>query len=520
MKEIKDEILFKFPKLKIKNDYAYGDLWVASKYCGLSFIPGFINREWQHGHVIKERNIHPEFVIGSDGLSRSRKNKNYYVARKDQVIFLNQEGYTNVTAIGMPIIYAEKPNVERIKDSLLIMPMHTLSQTSESFDEEEYAKFIDEISFKFKKIVCCLHKSCFEKKYWINTFSKRNIEIIQTADEDDANTLNRLSYLFSRFEYVTSNSFGSHLAYSAFFGAKPSICGPKPNWKPDDYKNLTFYKNVPALLDILKDWDESNYIKKCYDFLYLFPWEAKLQVEWAKFELGSENKKSSEELMKIFNWEKSMKKSNLSIVSSLKRMTIPFIKYRFKYRFRDANKIFTHLTIDEKYCLYNNVRQFKEYATCVEIGSYLGSSSYFIASGIMDGKLYCIDTWENHAMIYNDVEKTDERLMIKDTFDQFLKNTRKLKHKIYPLRGWSSDVIDDLKSKVSKIDFLFIDGDHNYEGVRKDWMLYSELLKKDSIVAFHDTGWAEGVKKVIEEYVIIKAIQIEKLPNLEVYKIL
>lgn len=36
------------------------------------------------------------------------------------------------------------------------------------------------------------------------------------------------------------------------------------------------------------------------------------------------------------------------------------------------------------------------------------------------------------------------------------------------------------------IDFLFIDGDHTYEGVKKDWKMYSPFLKINSICAFHD----------------------------------
>jgi predicted O-methyltransferase YrrM len=37
-----------------------------------------------------------------------------------------------------------------------------------------------------------------------------------------------------------------------------------------------------------------------------------------------------------------------------------------------------------------------------------------------------------------------------------------------------------------KIDLLFIDGDHSYEGVKKDWKMYSTLVKKGGLVAFHD----------------------------------
>lgn len=36
------------------------------------------------------------------------------------------------------------------------------------------------------------------------------------------------------------------------------------------------------------------------------------------------------------------------------------------------------------------------------------------------------------------------------------------------------------------VDFLFIDGDHTYEGVKRDFELYSPLVSEGGIVAFHD----------------------------------
>ncbi len=38
-----------------------------------------------------------------------------------------------------------------------------------------------------------------------------------------------------------------------------------------------------------------------------------------------------------------------------------------------------------------------------------------------------------------------------------------------------------------QIDFLFIDGDHSYEGVKTDFELYSKLLSNRGIIAIHDT---------------------------------
>jgi predicted O-methyltransferase YrrM len=38
----------------------------------------------------------------------------------------------------------------------------------------------------------------------------------------------------------------------------------------------------------------------------------------------------------------------------------------------------------------------------------------------------------------------------------------------------------------NKVDFLFIDGDHTYEGVKKDFEMYNHLVRKGGLIAFHD----------------------------------
>lgn len=183
-------------------------------------------------------------------------------------------------------------------------------------------------------------------------------------------------------------------------------------------------------------------------------------------------------------------------------------------------QVFTHLTIDEKIILHKLSRNLKNNSVVAEIGSYLGASSCFIANGLNRScKLYCIDTWGNHAMAYEEKDKKDDKLIEKNTYNLFRQNTEKYRNKIIELQGWSTDVIANLKLRESNLDFLFIDGDHNYEGVKKDWDLYSTLLNKGALVAFHDIGWAEGVLKVIREDVLPIADLVCELPNLGIYRI-
>jgi len=38
------------------------------------------------------------------------------------------------------------------------------------------------------------------------------------------------------------------------------------------------------------------------------------------------------------------------------------------------------------------------------------------------------------------------------------------------------------------IDLLFVDGDHTYDGVKKDWEMYSPLVRPSGLIVFHDVA--------------------------------
>ena len=52
----------------------------------------------------------------------------------------------------------------------------------------------------------------------------------------------------------------------------------------------------------------------------------------------------------------------------------------------------------------------------------------------------------------------------------------------------NSSTINKVKKKLKeeKLDVLFIDGNHSYEGVKNDFKLYAPLVRKGGIIAFHD----------------------------------
>lgn len=177
------------------------------------------------------------------------------------------------------------------------------------------------------------------------------------------------------------------------------------------------------------------------------------------------------------------------------RMIPAYIKFFLKGK--NLFNIFTHMTRFERLLLYKLALSLKENSIIVEIGSYIGASSSFLASAAKQKKhtVHCIDTWKNEGMSEGD----------RDTFNEFCKNIEPLKDYIHILRGSSVDIA---KTFNEKIDLLFIDGDHSYEAVKADVEYWLPKIKNHGIVIFHDIGWAEGVISVVNEF--IKPIQTEE----------
>jgi cephalosporin hydroxylase len=51
-----------------------------------------------------------------------------------------------------------------------------------------------------------------------------------------------------------------------------------------------------------------------------------------------------------------------------------------------------------------------------------------------------------------------------------------------------------------RVDYLFIDGDHTYDGVSRDWAMYSPLVRSGGLVAFHDiVTRSVGVRRLWQE---------------------
>ena len=171
-------------------------------------------------------------------------------------------------------------------------------------------------------------------------------------------------------------------------------------------------------------------------------------------------------------------------------------------RLKEIDKMEGHFGLNEGKLVFKIAKSLKDNSVIVEIGAFKGKSTCFIAEGITSKncEFYTIDTW------YNDGGMQENR---QDVFPDFLKNTAPYKDKIRPLREFSYKARKTWPEQ-KKIDFLWIDGDHSYEGVKKDIQNWIPLVKKNSTICFHDYRDAPGVKKAVDEITLDGTIKFIK----------
>ena len=130
------------------------------------------------------------------------------------------------------------------------------------------------------------------------------------------------------------------------------------------------------------------------------------------------------------------------------------------------------------------------FSNCLEVGTNCGASAWFLShfvhrGGAVRGVEINAEECEQHRM----------RLMTQELIYS--------RHRVFcgVHYGTSADplIVCDVR-EFGPYDFIMIDGDHSYEGVKADWDNYFPMLRDGGIICLHDTNnSAFGVKRLWNE---------------------
>jgi len=153
------------------------------------------------------------------------------------------------------------------------------------------------------------------------------------------------------------------------------------------------------------------------------------------------------------------------------------------------------LSDQEGRLLYELARSCTGRGVIVEIGSWKGRSTVWLASGSKAGSAVPVHAVDPHT---GSAEHRPGGAPVA-TFEEFRANVARagVDDIVVPLVKPSLDAAGGFAFPV---ELLFIDGDHAYEAVLADFRAWFPKVVDGGVIAFHDTiGW-EGPERVVEEH--------------------
>ena len=147
---------------------------------------------------------------------------------------------------------------------------------------------------------------------------------------------------------------------------------------------------------------------------------------------------------------------------------------------------------NEGICLYNHALKSSKKGPILEIGSYCGKSTIYLATAAKEynGCVYSVDhhtgSEENQVgWEYHDIELFDEETGRINSFPEFMRNLRKanLLDTVVPIVSDSLLVSRYWKIPLSMV---FIDGGHTMEAAFNDFNNWKDKIIKGGILAIHD----------------------------------
>ncbi len=117
-----------------------------------------------------------------------------------------------------------------------------------------------------------------------------------------------------------------------------------------------------------------------------------------------------------------------------------------------------------------------------EIGVWHGVTTRRIAEALAPrGVVYAVDNYVPGRLGFSFQYRVAQR------------NTRAFRDRVrFVLATGKDAALQFAREHMDNFEFLFIDGDHSYQGIRTDWEAWSPLIGKGGIVALHDSRSCEA----------------------------
>ena len=271
----------------------YGFSWVLAERSGLK-VPPKSFASWAHGWSWG-RDVGVDIIFTDHFVASTPKDLPIVVAISQHRELLVDAGFKNVRVGGLPFAYVSESVQKRKKDSLLFILQHSARDLVQQ--EIAFVEYMGGLVSDFSEVYCCLYDQESEVKNpaLIKMCRQLGIGIVRGARGDDMNSLYRLRAIYDHFDFVVTNSLGSHVVYASYCSCRVSVL---ERFYMDWNVGTELYESprLATLTDI-------NNVKRWYPHFFVdHPSSANNAKEWAAGEIGAASLLSNEEIHDVLGW--------------------------------------------------------------------------------------------------------------------------------------------------------------------------------------------------------------------------
>jgi len=165
--------------------------------------------------------------------------------------------------------------------------------------------------------------------------------------------------------------------------------------------------------------------------------------------------------------------------------------YDGRLKSRSIGEITSKFAKPPRYCrLLFRITQHLKPAIMIELGTSLGISAMYQASGNTNGLLYTLEGCPQTAAA-----------AVENFNNGGFKN-------INCITGNFDETLPALLNKTGKVDYMFIDGNHTYEATIRYFQLIKNHVHENAVIIFDDINWSDQMQKAWNEIKADKSVTI------------
>jgi len=245
---------------------------------------------WQHDwHFWKE--------ISKDNINYNNKVVPTILANKKLKLKYKKLGFKYLYIGGLPFTYTRQIK-KRIKSSVIFIPP---KNHKTSFALKKTENIINNNFDKYKNKTILLNKN--DQKFLKKLCSKKKIKIINSISKNNENALQVLRNLLDQYEYMITNTIGSHIIYALYCGCKVKVFEKNfYDYSDYDYSFQFDYHERRKKYDYRRKVYSLGYVKKHYNFLFKFNSIKNINIKkWVEYETGAKFKLNKNEILNLLS---------------------------------------------------------------------------------------------------------------------------------------------------------------------------------------------------------------------------